>query len=67
MLEKKAVINQPYTTLGDIHFLRLEDVLLDKGKYLTSRANSVSVGSLNYRYFDYVLNSIYECAHYGEV
>lgn len=67
MLEKKAVINQPYTTLGDIHFLRLEDVLLDKGKYLTTRANSVSVGSLNYRYFDYVLNSIYECAHYGEV
>ena len=65
-LEKKAVIGQPNITLGDIHFLRLEDVLIDKDKYLTARANAISVGSLNYRYFDYVLNSIYESAHYGQ-
>ena len=62
MLEKPAIEGQKVATIGMVHFLRFEDILLDKGKYLTTKANAVSVGSLPQRYFDYVLNSIYESA-----
>ena len=62
MLEKNVTSEKKTANIGMIHFLRFEDVLLDKGKYITTKANGVSVGSLPERYFDYVLNAVYEAA-----
>lgn len=62
MLEKPVITGTKIATIGAVHFLRYEDILLDKNKYLTTKANAVSVGSLPSRYFDFILNTIYESA-----
>lgn len=63
LFDKNVFLGVKSGTLAEIHFMQLNDILTDKNKYLTTRANAISVGALPYRYFDYVLNAIYECAH----
>ena len=57
---EKPISTQTQTaTLGQIRFYHLNSVMKDRDVYITNKANSISVGSLPERYFEYVLDSVY--------
>ena len=57
---EKPISKQSRTaTLGQIRFYHLNSVMKDKDTYITNKANSLSVGSLPERYFEYVLDGVY--------
>ena len=57
--EKPISAQTQTATLGQIRFYHLNSVMKDRDVYITNKANSISVGSLPERYFEYVLDSVY--------
>ena len=45
-------------TLDSIRFYRLSEVMRDQQKYLTMKSQSLSLGGVEERYFDYILSLI---------
>lgn len=56
--EKAITKNATSATVGQIRFYRLSNCMKDGEKYITNKSNSLSVGAIPERYFDYVLGSV---------
>lgn len=56
--QKPITIISSSATLGNIRFYRLSEVMQDQQKYITNKSQSLSLGGVNERYFDYVLSLI---------
>ena len=57
-LQKQVSVISPTMVLGNIRFYRLNDVMMDKQKYITNKSQSLSLAGINDRYFDYVMSAI---------
>ena len=57
--EREITAQSQTATLGQIRFYHLNAVMKDQQTFITNKANSISVGSLPERYFEYVLDSVY--------
>lgn len=57
-LQKPVSVISPTMVLGNIRFYRLNDVMMDKQKYITNKSQSLSLAGINNRYFDYVMSAI---------
>ena len=56
--QKPITIISPSATIGNIRFYRLSECMKDQQKYITNKAQSLSLGGVNERYFDFVLSLI---------
>lgn len=56
--EKQISATSQTATIGNIRFYRLNQCMMDKQKYITNKAQSLSLIGINERYFDYVISSI---------
>lgn len=56
--QKPITLNTQMATLGNIRFYRLSEVMKDQQKFITNKSQSLSLGGVNERYFDYVLSLI---------
>lgn len=57
--ERPITSQSQSATLGQIRFYHLNSVMKDRDTFITNKANSISVGSLPERYFEYVLDGVY--------
>ena len=57
-LQKQVSVISPTMVLGNIRFYRLNDVMMDKQKYITNKSQSLSLAGIKDRYFDYVMSAI---------
>ncbi len=56
--QKPITVISAMATLGHIRFYRLSEVMRDGDKYITNKSQSLSLGGVNERFFDFVLSSI---------
>ncbi len=56
--QKPITTISPVATLDSIRFYRLSEVMRDQQKYLTMKSQSLSLGGVEERYFDYILSLI---------
>lgn len=58
--EKPVVQNSNFNSLSYITFYKLSDTLEAQGKYITQKSNAVTISSIPYRFFDFIMSLIYE-------
>lgn len=56
--QKPITTISPVATLDSIRFYRLSEVMRDQQKYITVKSQSLSLGGVEERYFDYILSLI---------
>ena len=56
--QKPITTISPVATLDSIRFYRLSEVMRDQQKYITIKSQSLSLGGVEERYFDYILSLI---------
>ncbi len=57
--ENKLNVNSATATIGAIRFYNLDSTMKAKGKYITQKSNALSISAVPYRFFDFVLSSVY--------
>lgn len=57
--QNPITIISPMATIGNIRFYRLSECMKDEQKYIPNKAQSLSLGGVNDRYFDYIVSSIH--------
>lgn len=57
-LEKINSKESKFNTLSNICFYKIDNTLIANGKYITKKYNALSITSIPYRYFDYVLSLV---------
>lgn len=55
---KPITLNQIYSNLGNVYFIKFSDLIKDNDKYIYSKSNAISAKNLPARYFDYCMTSI---------
>jgi hypothetical protein len=55
---KPITLNQIYSNLGNIYFIRFSDLIKDQNKYIYSKSNAIAPTNLPCRYFDYCMTAI---------
>lgn len=58
--ERITSLTSENANLGFVVFYRLSDLMFDNGKYLTTKADAISIGGVTNRYFNYTLTTIFE-------
>ena len=60
--QKNMSTNTSFNSLGNICFYKISETMRSKDKYITQKSNALSVSTLPYRYFDYILSIVLEAS-----
>ena len=60
--QKNMSSNTSFNSLGNICFYKISETMRSKDKYITQKSNALSVSTLPYRYFDYILSIVLEAS-----
>jgi hypothetical protein len=59
---KPITLSQAYSNLGNVYFIKINDLIKDKGKFIYSKNNAVPATNVPARYFDFCMTSIVSSA-----
>ena len=57
--ESKQTENSATATIGAIRFYNLDSTMKAKEKFITQKANALSISAIPYRFYDFVLSAVY--------
>lgn len=57
--ESKQTENSATATIGAIRFYNLDSTMKAKEKFITQKANALSISAVPYRFYDFVLSAVY--------
>ncbi|MBO5884405.1 MAG: hypothetical protein J6Q51_01260, partial [Clostridia bacterium] len=57
--ESPITVISTMATIGNIRFYRLSECMKDEEKFIPNKAQSLSLGGVNDRFFDYIISSIH--------
>lgn len=57
--ENRLTENSATATIGAIRFYNLESTMKAKNKFITEKTNALSISAIPYRFYDFVLSSVY--------
>ena len=57
--ENRLTENSATATIGAIRFYNLDSTMKAKNKFITEKTNALSISAIPYRFYDFVLSSVY--------